>query len=161
MHSVPAFAAGVSSLPSTSKAFATTQAAWRFNANERVTLQALVEPLRALGCVQVELLQAPFAMLVHDWSKLTFRHPKGKRDLVQLTHETDVGYEVTAALLVSADDGSPLAPILLFVILLSACADFKPPRRVVSGTHYSRRARLGRLRFHASSRGSGGSGESS
>jgi hypothetical protein len=30
---------------------------------------------------------------------------------VQLTHETDVGYDLTTALLVSGDDGSPLAPM--------------------------------------------------
>jgi hypothetical protein len=113
MRSASELAAGVASLPSTSSAFAATQAAWRFHANERVTLSALVEPLRAVGCQRVELLQAPFALLIHDWSKVTFHHPQGKRDLVQLTHKTDVGYEATAALLVSADDGSPLAPMEL------------------------------------------------
>jgi predicted transposase YbfD/YdcC len=51
----------------------------------------------------------PFALLIHDWSKLAFAFPK--RDQVQLTHATDVGYELTTALLVSADDGSPLAPM--------------------------------------------------
>jgi hypothetical protein len=113
MRSAPALAAGVASLPSTASAFATTQAAWRFHSNERVTLPALVEPLRTVGCRRVEASKAPFALLVHDWSKLSFDHPKAKRDLVQLTHKTDVGYETTAALLVSADDGSPLAPMEL------------------------------------------------
>src|SRR5260370_31981021 len=51
----------------------------------------------------------PFALLIHDWSKLAFAPPK--RAQVQLTHATDVGYELTTALLVSADDGSPLAPM--------------------------------------------------
>jgi hypothetical protein len=113
MRSAPELAAGVASLPSTTQAFAATQAAWRFHANERVTLHALVEPLRAVGRRRVAASQAPFALLVHDWSKLSFDHPKAKRDLVQLTHKTDVGYEATAALLVSADDGSPLAPMEL------------------------------------------------
>jgi hypothetical protein len=111
MRSAPALAAGVASLPSTSSAFAATQAAWRFHANGRVTLPALIEPLRVVGCSRVEASKAPFALLVHDWSKLGFHHPRGKRDLAQLTHETDVGYEATVALLVSADDGSPLAPM--------------------------------------------------
>lgn len=113
MRSAPELAAGVASLPSTRSAFAATQAAWRFHANERVTLSALVEPLRAAGVQGVEASRAPFALLVHDWSKFTFRHPKGKRDLVQLTHAADVGYEATAALLVGADDGRPLAPMEL------------------------------------------------
>jgi hypothetical protein len=50
-----------------------------------------------------------FALLVHDWCKLSFAY--GKSDLTQLTHATDIGYELTTALLVSADDGSPLAPM--------------------------------------------------
>ena len=109
MRSAPALAAGVASLPSTSEAFAATQATWRFLSNERATLPALVEPLREDGRNRVKELKSRFAMLVHDWSKLSFAD--GKRDLTQLTHGTDVGYELMTALLVSADDGSPLAPM--------------------------------------------------
>jgi len=111
MRNVPKLAAGVASLPSISSAFAATQAAWRFFNNERVTLPALVEPLRAVGRGALAATEAPFALLVHDWSKLTFTSADSKRDLVQLTHVTDVGYELTTALLVSGDDGSPLAPM--------------------------------------------------
>ena len=71
----------------------------------------MVEPLRAVGRDRLATAEGPFALLVHDWSKLSFDHPKGKRDLAQLTHKTDVGYEATAALLVSGEDGSPLAPM--------------------------------------------------
>ena len=113
MRSAPELAAGVASLPSTRSAFAATQAAWRFHANARVTLAALVEPLRALACQRLASSPAPFALLVHDWSQLTFHHPQGKRDLVRLTHQTDVGYEATVALVVDAQDGSPLAPMKL------------------------------------------------
>lgn len=109
MHSAPKLAAGVASLPSTSSAFAATQAAWRFHANERVTLPALVEPLRAAGRDRLATTAMPFGLLIHDWSKLSFAAAKG--DLVQLTHATDIGYELTTALLASGDDGSPLAPM--------------------------------------------------
>src|SRR5437868_7117879 len=91
MRSAPELAAGVASLPSTCSAFAATQAAWRFHANERVTLSALVEPLRVVGCQRVASSPAPFALLVHDWSKLTFHHPRSKCDLGRLTHEPDGG----------------------------------------------------------------------
>jgi len=111
MRSAPELAAGVASLPNAGKAFAATQAAWRFLNNERVTLAALVQPLREVGRRRAEDLQSPFLLLVHDWCKLTFDHPDGKRDLTQLTHSTDVGYELTGVLLVSADDGCPLAPM--------------------------------------------------
>jgi hypothetical protein len=109
LHSAPKLAAGVASLPSTGSAFAATQAAWRFLNNDRVTLSALVEPLREVGRARANGSRAAFVLLVHDWCKLGYDHPLGKRDLVQLTHETDVGYELTNALLVSAEDGSPLA----------------------------------------------------
>lgn len=110
LHAVNQLAAGVASLPSASSAFAATQAAWRFYNNERVTFRALVEPLRETGRQQLANEQAKFALLVHDWCKLSFDRAD-QRDLVQLTHSTDIGYELTTALLVSADDGRPLAPL--------------------------------------------------
>ena len=111
MHHPPRLAAGVASVPSIASAFAATQAAWRFFNNDRITLPALVEPLRAVGRDRLATTKMPFALLIHDWSKLSFAYAKSKRDLVQLTHATDVGYELTTALLVSADDGRPLAPM--------------------------------------------------
>ena len=109
LRSTPELAAGVASLPSTSEAFAATQATWRYLSNKRVSLPALVEPLREVGRSRARELKSRFALLVHDWSKLSFIY--GKLDLTQLTHKTDIGYELTTALLVSADDGSPLAPM--------------------------------------------------
>jgi hypothetical protein len=99
-------------MPDQGKAFAATQGAWRFHNNDRVTLTSLVEPLRAVGCERAKTTTSPFLLLVHDWSKLSYSK-SGKKDLVQLTHANDVGYELTTALLVSADDGSPLAPMEL------------------------------------------------
>ncbi len=110
MRSAPDLAAGVASLPSSGSAFAATQAAWRFLNNDRVPLSALVEPMRVVGRDRLAETEMPFGLLIHDWSKLTFAYAASKRDLTQLTHVTDVGYELTTALLVSGDDGSPLAP---------------------------------------------------
>jgi hypothetical protein len=110
LHAVNKLAAGVVSLPSTASAFAATQAAWRFHNNERVTFEALVQPVRDAGRQQLASEQSKFALLVHDWCKLSFDRAD-QRDLAQLTHETDVGYELTTALLVSAADGRPLAPL--------------------------------------------------
>jgi hypothetical protein len=109
LRSAPELAAGVASLPGTSEAFAATQATWRFLNNERIGMPDLVEPLREVGRSRVRELKSRFALLVHDWCKLSFTY--GKRDLTQLTHATDIGYELTTALMVSADDGSPLAPM--------------------------------------------------
>src|ERR1700748_3606451 len=114
LRSAPALAPGIPCVPDGCSAFASTQAAWRFLNNDRVTLPALVEPLRHVGRSRVEATKAAFALLLHDWSKLSYRPGRaagGKPDLLQLTHATDVGYELTTSLLVSADDGSPLAPM--------------------------------------------------
>lgn len=109
MRSAPKLAAGVASVLSIASPFAATQAAWRFLNNRRVALPALVEPLRDIARERVAVTEMPFALLVHDWSKIACVYPKN--DIVQLTHSTDVGYELTTALLVSADDGSPFAPM--------------------------------------------------
>jgi Transposase DDE domain len=109
LRSAHELAAGVASLPSSAEAFAATQATWRFLNNDRVSLPILVEPLRELGRSRLKDLKARFALLVHDWCKLSFSY--GKHDLTQMTHSTDIGYELTTALMVSADDGSPLAPM--------------------------------------------------
>jgi DDE family transposase len=111
LRSAPELAAGVASLPGTTKAFAATQATWRFLNNERVGMPDLAEPPREVGRSRVQESKSRFALLVHDWCKLSFTY--GKHDLTQLTHATDIGYELTTALLVSADDGSPLAPMEL------------------------------------------------
>jgi hypothetical protein len=110
MRSASPLAAGVACLPDKGQAFAATQGAWRFHTNHRVTLPALVEPLRAIGRNRLRTTTAPFALLVHDWSKLAFTD---NTDAGVLTHSRDRGYELTTALLVNADDGAPLAPMEL------------------------------------------------
>ena len=109
MKASHSLAAGIASTPDVTGAFAATQAAWRFLNNDRITLSCLAEPLRNVGRQRTESLRSPFVMLVHDWCKLSFS--SGREDMVQLTHENDIGYELTTALLVSPDDGSPLAPL--------------------------------------------------
>ena len=110
IRSAPELAAGIRSLPAIRSSFAATQAGWRFLNNKRVELPALVEPLRKAGLSGTKKSSADFVMLVHDWCKLSFDHAR-KQDRVQVTHETDVGYEMTTALLVDAGEGYPLAPM--------------------------------------------------
>lgn len=108
---VQATAAGVKALPGAGSSFAATQAAWRFFANERVTLPGLVEPLRALGAQAAAAGPAGHVLLVHDWSKLDYGGHASKRDLVRLSHPLDRGYELSTVLLVDAAGGAPLAPL--------------------------------------------------
>ncbi len=92
-----------------------TQAAWRFFNNDRVELTALAEPLREAGrqgCLQSE---SEFVLLVHDWSKIDYSKHESKEDKLQLTHEYDIGYDLTTALLVDAGAGSAIAPVQMHV----------------------------------------------
>lgn len=88
-----------------------TQAAWRFFNNPRVTLEALAEPLRQAGREACQKSDSEYVLLAHDWSKLDYKHHSNKSDLRQITHETDIGYDMTSALLVDAATGQPLAPM--------------------------------------------------
>jgi DDE family transposase len=93
------------------RAHTATQATWRFLNNERVTLSALVHPLREAGRVATSQSRSPFVLVVHDWCKLDFKTHTAKTDVIELTHENDVGYDLTTSLLVDAGMGAPLAPV--------------------------------------------------
>ena len=131
LHSVPKLAAGISALPDSSSAFAATQGAWRFLNNDKVTLSSLITPLREVGLERANQEGgAAFDMLVIDWCKLSFLYPKS--DEIQLTHQTDIGYELTTALLVSADNGAPLAPMEMLVKTADGLLSTRPGARNVS-----------------------------
>ena len=115
MSSSTRTAAGPSLLPGQTKSAAATQAAWRFFNNDRVGLAALAEPLRQAGRDAAAESPSDFVLLAHDWGKLAYGNHASKSDLRQLTHEHDVGYDLTTALLVDAHDGRPLAPMQLHV----------------------------------------------
>jgi hypothetical protein len=104
-------AAGVGALPSTTRAFAATQAAWRFYHNERVELRELVAPLRDYVREQTSESAMPFVLLAHDWCKLSFPGHHFRQDMAELSSDSDIGYELTTALAISADNGAPLAPV--------------------------------------------------
>lgn len=103
-------------LPEVGKSSTAAQAAWRFLNNERVTLQKLIEPLRQLGREGCAASDSPFVLLAHDFCKLGYGHQtRRKKDLLQLTHEDDIGYDLTTSLLVEADSGVTLAPMQVSV----------------------------------------------
>lgn len=107
---------GPRSLPEIGKSTTASQATWRFFKNERVTLHKLIEPLRQLGRDGCAGSKSPFVLLAHDWCKLGYgNQQRRKKDLYQLTHKDDVGYDLTTALLVEADAGITLAPMQIHV----------------------------------------------
>lgn len=104
-------AAGIRALPGQGKAFASTQGAWRFYANPRVSLSKLGAPLieEARGLVASEC--SAYALLVHDWSNLSYQtQAQRKPDLIELGHQ-NYGYELQNSLLVSDRTGMPLTSL--------------------------------------------------
>ena len=47
---------------------------------------------------------------MHDWSHLNYKHIN-KPDTYAITHETDIGYDLQTSLIVSDQNGQPLAPV--------------------------------------------------
>jgi hypothetical protein len=127
MKSAVPLAAGVGSLPSTTQAFAATQAAWRFYNNERVTLPELIVPLRDYVREQVGASHAPFVLVAHDWCKLSYPGHSFRKDLAELSNASDVGYELTTSLAIDAADGAPLAPVEMHMKTGSAFLSTREP----------------------------------
>lgn len=48
---------------------------------------------------------------MHDWSRIQYGSHASKKDRLQMTHATDIGYELQSSLLVHAEDGLPLSVI--------------------------------------------------
>ena len=108
---VEAVAAGVRALPGTAEAFASTQAAWRFYANDRITLPQLARPLIEAARDGVRHDCLDYALVVHDWSQLHFNAHHSKKDRTELGNSNDLGYDLLTALVLSDRDGAPIAPV--------------------------------------------------
>lgn len=111
LNSAESVAAGLHALPGTSKAFASTQAAWRFYHNERVSYEQLAAPLIARGREALTEDRARYALIAHDWSHLDYTAHQSKRDRTRLHNKKVFGYELQTALLISARTGEPLSVI--------------------------------------------------
>lgn len=110
MNASEPLSAGLKALPDKISSFASTQAAWRFYANESVSLQVLQTPLTAAAHQGIAEHCGNYALCVHDWSRLRYNH-QNKTDTYAITHETDIGYDLQTSLIVSDLTGRPLAPV--------------------------------------------------
>jgi len=107
-----ASAAGLRALPASNKAFASTQAMWRFLGNDHMPRSRLVEPLCGYARESLAADQPEFALIVHDWSPLEFRDHDDNHDRIGLSSDWNRGYELLTALMVSAQNGQPIAPLV-------------------------------------------------
>lgn len=109
-----ALASGIHALPDTRSVFASTQAAYRFLNNPRVTLRALARPLVEAARAEVATACDRWALVVHDWSQLMYPGHNAKQDRAALSSRGGPeGYELQTALVVSDRDGTPLAPVAM------------------------------------------------
>jgi len=110
MNSSEPLSAGLKALPNKISSFASTQAAWRFYKNEAISLPLLQEPLTAEAHKSIKAHCTQYALCVHDWSHLNYKH-HNKADTYAITHENDVGYDLQTSLILSDQNGQPLAPV--------------------------------------------------
>ncbi len=106
-------AAGAGGTTDLRSAFSATQAAWRFYNNERVKFHELVTPLQEYVKNAVVSIESPFLLIAQDWSKVSFPGHIARKDMAELSSESDIGYEMTASLAINPDNGAPLAPVEL------------------------------------------------
>jgi len=104
-------AAGLNALPGMASSFASTQAAWRFYGNERVSLPALVQPLIQEARNALQAGNVEYGLVIHDWSHLNFDRHTSKSDRIDSAKDRRQGYELQSALLLSDEQGQPLAPV--------------------------------------------------
>jgi hypothetical protein len=111
LHVLDSLAAGLRTLPGTAQAFASTQAAWRFYHNERVSYEQLAAPLLERARQSLTETNSRYALIAHDWSHLDYTEHQSKADRTRLHNKKVFGYELQTALLVSAQTGEPLSVV--------------------------------------------------
>ena len=131
MNNSEPISAGLKALPDKNSSFASTQAAWRFYSNKKISLQVLQEPLTAAAHQGITTHTKQYALCVHDWSHLTYKHAN-KPDTYAITHAKDIGHDLQSSLLLSDSNGEPLAP--LAQCLVSAEGSYSTYAMNTSGT---------------------------
>ena len=104
-------ASGPRLLPDESSTQAAAMATWRFYLNPRTTFTRLAQPLLDAAADSAKQHCQQFALVPLDWSKLDYGDHPGKSDRTQIGNSDESGYKLLSALLVSDEDGHPLAPV--------------------------------------------------
>lgn len=111
VHAAGFLNAGPSAPADQNTAMAATQAAWRFLHNERITLPALAEPLQQVAQRWRSEHPAAWALIIHDWSALSYPTHASKKDRKSHGSPYSHGYDLGTLLLVDGGNGDPVAPI--------------------------------------------------
>ena len=111
MRAATRSAPGINTAVDSTKAASQSQAMYRFLNNPSVTPSELIKPLQQAAREGCSDSPSPFVLIMHDWCKIDYKSHTSKKDLHQLTHQHDVGYDLTASLAVEAVGGIVLAPV--------------------------------------------------
>lgn len=84
----------------------------RYYQHPNTTFSTLIEPAQDAVRQALHDTDGSVALVVHDWCMFNFNTHTRKTDRYQRSHETDLGYELGCALIVSAA-GQPLGPMEL------------------------------------------------
>jgi hypothetical protein len=109
LNSAEAVAAGLGALPGVRKAFASTPAAWRFDGNERMTLEQVAVPLIDAGREARADSAGHSALMAPDWSPLDYSAHGSKAARARLRGQNLWGDELHSALVLSEQTGAPVA----------------------------------------------------
>jgi len=127
LHVAGKLNSGLSALPGLADGFASVQAAWRFYANDAVTLPALIEPLQQAARHWRRQAPTAWGLVVHDWSSLKYPGHTSKADQARLSHGSNRGYELASALLVEGSQGDPVAPLEMRLLSATAVYSTRQP----------------------------------
>jgi hypothetical protein len=105
-------AAGIKSQLKDDIAFSQTQAAWRFLNNDSCTLAELSKPLLKVAHELSETECDTYALVVHDWSHLSYGKHTSKQDTYN-TIKRNIGYLLQTSLMLSDKHGGPLSPLAM------------------------------------------------
>lgn len=113
IHAARAVSAGPSAPPNQASTFAATQAVWRFLDNRRITLPLLAEPLLQMARQWRKSHSSVWALIIHDWSVLSYPTHTSKHDCTLHGGLNSRGYDLGTLLLVHGDTGDPIVPLEL------------------------------------------------
>lgn len=125
-HAVSAAVTGLSALPGAGKPFSSVLAMCRFLNHDAVTPAALVEPVQDAVRQALADAAAPVALVAHDWCMFSFHTHTSKTDRYRRSHEHDLGYELSTALVIDPASGRPLGPMELRLRTADALLTTRP-----------------------------------
>jgi len=114
-------------------AIAATQAVWRFLHNDRITLPVLAEPLHEVARQWRRHHPTPWALVIHDWSALSYPKHVSKQDSKSHGSKYSRGYDLSTLLVVDGSTGDPIAPVEME--LRTADAIYSSRTKPVSAHH--------------------------